>query len=546
MKIYQALFNQLPKFLLCILFFLPVQTYAAQLCITVPSADTSTVSYDDNIKLYSFDGTEIAANIFLPKTPPPANGYPAIIFVNSWAIEEHQYVVQAVKYASRGYAVFSYSARGWGCSTGVVDTIGNKDVKDTSAVIDYLLSNYPVDINNIGISGISYGGGISLRAAANDTRIKTAVAMSTPTDLTKALYGQDTLRLIWGGILTLSGELLSNLDPIVSTHYFNIMFNTNVAEAISWANARSPASEISKINARGVPIYISNNLGDNMFQPNAIIEYFEKLTGPKRLDLNQGTHATFEAPGLLGLKNYTWTNTADWFDYWLKGINTGIMNKPSVTMLSENTHRRSEYQTLPIPEQQTKRLYLKPQSVFSAGQLSTSSYRNWYSRYNTFYSGIDSGANTGIPAVSELLSGFTKLPVYHYLPFTNKAHGIVHRSGSLSNGLSVRGISKLSLNITPSVKDFTLVAYLYDVDKHNMGKLITHAPISIRNAARFRSRQVDLDFTAAAYDIPPGNRLGLIVDTQDLLYSPATLFPFSVTVNYSKSKKSFLTVPYVN
>ena len=539
------LLTQILKLLLFTLILFSAPTYAAQLCVTVPPADTSTVSYDDDIKVQSFDGVEIAANIFLPKSNPPSQGFPAIIFVNSWAIEEHQYVVQAVKFASKGYAVFSYSARGWGCSTGVVDTIGDNDIKDTSAVIDYLVNNYPVDASNIGISGISYGGGISLRGAANDARIKTAVVMSTPTDLVEALYGQDTLRLVWGGILTLSGQLLSNLDPIVPEHYFNIMFNRNVSNALSWAARRSPISDVDKINARGTPIYIANSLGDNLFQPNAIIDFFEKLTVPKRLDLNQGTHATFELPGLIGLQNYAWINAHDWFDFWLKGVNTGIMNKAPVTMLSENTHQRSEYQSWPIPQAQTKKLHLKPQSIFSMGELSSSRYNKWYGRSNRFYSGIDSGASTGIPAISELVSGYTKLPIYHYLPFTNKNHAIVHKSSALRNGLSIRGVSKLSLNITPTNKDMSLIAYLYDVDKNNVAKLITHAPISIRNARRHRSTQVNLDFIAAAYDIPRGNSLALVVDTQDLLYSPATLFPFSVKVNYSRSKDSFLTVPFV-
>ena len=169
---------------------------------------------DDDIIISATDGVEIAANIFVPNN---LSGLaPAVIFINSWGLNEYEYLQQAADLAEKGYIVLSYSTRGFGQSGGVIATAGPQDVSDLSAVIDFLLANYPVDPQAIGSAGISYGSGISLLGAAFDSRIKAVSAMSSWGSLTDALYGNSTPRLVWGELLTLSGQLIGNLDPIGS------------------------------------------------------------------------------------------------------------------------------------------------------------------------------------------------------------------------------------------------------------------------------------------------------------------------------------------
>ena len=50
-----------------------------------------------------------------------------------------------------------------------------------------------------------------------------------------------------------------------------------------------------------MPIYLANNFSDYLFHPESGQLGYESLTGPKRLDLNQGTHASGEGFGLIGL-----------------------------------------------------------------------------------------------------------------------------------------------------------------------------------------------------------------------------------------------------
>ena len=164
-------------------------------------------SYDEFISFNSADGTTIEGNLFLPSTNDPNAKFPAIVFINSWSLEEHEYIVQAAKFAKKGYIVLSYSTRGFGKSGGQINVAGPKDMQDLSAALDFLEANTAVDVNNIGAAGISYGAGISLLGLATESRIKTAVPMSGWANLVDSLYGGQSPRLVWGGGVAGSGRL---------------------------------------------------------------------------------------------------------------------------------------------------------------------------------------------------------------------------------------------------------------------------------------------------------------------------------------------------
>lgn len=515
----------------------------AQLCFSVPLPANADYHYDANLTVQSADGTQIAGNVFTPSAEAPAAGYPAIIFVNSWVLDEHEYLVQAAKFARRGYVVLSYSARGWGCSGGEVSVLSDGDMMDVTAIVDYLAARGDVDLANIGISGISYGSGISLKGLALEPRIKTAVAMSSWGSLGEALYGNDTPRLFWGSFLTLSGLITANLSDEVPSNYADLLAHRNIDQVLAWADHRSPMTFIDLINERQAPVYIANSFGDNLFQPNNILKFFSALTGPKRIDLNQGTHASAEGFGLIGLENETWNNTLDWFDYWLKGEATGIMQKPAVNLRTDLLYAAEGYSHWPPAESHERTFYLGHRGLIGQGSLRDSPYKPWWPNSDSILSGIDSGASTGIPAVSALLDGHTGIPVLWPLGLTNRVNGIVFQTERQLWPMKIRGNPRLSLELTPSYARMQLVAYLYDVDSWGTGKLITHAPVTLYNAKAGKRQTVEFELVTTAYDVPAGHKLAVALDTFDLLYAVPTLVPYSVTFNYSSAYQSTLVVP---
>lgn len=536
-------------------FFFGPLTWAAD-CAQWQIPNTERYQFE-NIELISQDSTHISANVFTPLQDSPVAGFPAIIFINSWSLNEYEYVLQAKEFAEKGYAVLSYSTRGFGCSGGVVDVASSNDMADLRAAVDYLHSRTDVDHQNLGVSGISYGAGISLIGLAQDARIKTAVAMSTWASLEQALYGQETARLFWGFLLTQSGKLSGNLSPEVEQNFQSLLRNENIDYIRQWSAERSPLHYINLVNERQAPVFIANNLGDNLFQANSVIQYYKQLQGPKRLELNQGTHVSGEGLGLFGVENYTWNNVHKWFDFWLKSqvqSPDGLANfeTESVSILTDLNYQREEYHYFPdeSPKATNIRFYMEPRGWFSRGKLTTER-NDIRPTTNRIYSGLDSGASTGIPVLSALLDGHFRLPVHFPIALLNRANGIAFQSERLSESMKIRGIPKLHLQIKSSFRFLHVVAYLYDVDKNGIGTLITHAPLSRHDLDLYQTESqqegaLQMELVATAYDVAEGHRLALVLDTYDLLYDVPTFLPYQLSLHFGPGLESHLSFPVIH
>ena len=526
---------------ICIAFTLMV---AIVLASSVFAADEACPYFSDAVTFTSADGTQLAGNVFIPQATTPDETFPAIIFINSWAMEEHEYLVQAALFASEGYIVLSYSARGWGLSGGLIDVAKPADVQDLSAAIDWLEANTPVDMNNIGAAGMSYGAGISLLGIADEPRLKTVASMSGWGSLNRALYEQETPSLVWGAILT-ALAYIGRPDPAIAEGFADLLLQQNIPAIMALNDLSSPIKYVSKINARQAPVYFSNNWDDDLFKPNSILDMFSQLTGPKHLDLNQGIHISAELPGLLGLDNYTWNNVHDWFDYWLKGVNNGFMSQPAVTMEVKHTSQTVTFASWPSSTVKTKTFYLGPRALNLSlkGTLNTSANSKSYT--DVILSGLDTLATSGrVPVIDQLLEPV--VPIAVPIPAISVINGIVYQSAALSSGIKLRGIPKLNIWITPSRAQAELVVYLYDVNSLGIGTLITHGPVSLHSATPGKAIQLAMELSATAWNVAAGHKLAIAIDTYDPLYSVPTLSLYTVKFPLSSAKQSVLTLQYVN
>ncbi|SFC60307.1 alpha/beta fold hydrolase [Pseudoalteromonas denitrificans] len=494
---------------------------------------------NDDIIITAQDGINLHANIFVPTSG--LDYYPTIIFINSWGLDEYEYLTEAAKFAEQGYIVLSYSTRGFGNSGGKIATAGEQDINDVSAVIDYLLANYPVDESNIGLAGVSYGSGISLLSAAHEPRINAVAAMSTWGSLTESLYGHQSPRLIWGALLTGLGYLTGDPSDEIAKNYIGLLKQERIAEITQWANQRSPLNYIDKLNQNAVPIYLSNNFGDNLFQPNSVLKLYKALTGPKLLDLNQGTHAVGEVLGMGKAQHHVWKNVHAWFDHWLKGEQNGITNKKPVEM-EIKFGEYEQFDNWPSADISQTTLYLHEKELDGDGDMKTTPYSPWWPKTDTIYSGLDTLASTGIPLISYMTEDYLDLPIISSMPLISTVNAIRWESDWLEEKMYLRGISKIHLNVTPSKSDALLVAYLYDVNWAGIGTLITHAPYTILNATPNETIEIDIDLVATAYDVPQGHYLALVIDTADILYSSPTTDLYKIKVNYENKINNTLTL----
>jgi hypothetical protein len=81
---------------------------------------------------------------------------------------------------------------------------------------------------------------------------------------------------------------------------------------------------------------MANAWGDSFFPPNQLVDFYGRLTGPKRLEFRPGDHVIAELTGIFGLDNEVWTGVHRWFDQYLAGVDTGITTEPPVLIRPYN------------------------------------------------------------------------------------------------------------------------------------------------------------------------------------------------------------------
>ncbi|MFF1692622.1 alpha/beta fold hydrolase [Streptomyces sp. NPDC058257] len=470
-------------------------------------------------------GTILKANVFTPKGAKADSEFPAIVLPTSWAMPQIEYVAQAQQLANSGYVVVSYNSRGFWQSGGEIETGGPKDVADASKVIDWTLENTPADPEKIGMGGVSYGAGISLLAAGHDKRIKAVAALSGWGDLIDSIYSGRTQHQQAAGLLGGAGVLTGRPGPELQQTLKDFLgSNLNKEdEMIAWGRKRSPATYIDRINKNGAAVMLGNAWGDTIFPPNQYAEFYERLTGPKRLEFRPGDHATSELTGLFGLPNDTWTSTRRWFDHYLKGERNGVEDEQPVQLKSRSTGGYEGY-----PD--WKSVGAAKRKIDLAGST-------------TIRANVDSGANGGTVLLSNTLDQFLKIPPVASVPLLPRRYAGVWQSEKYDKAQQVRGTAKLHTTLTSTKESGTLVAYLYDVGPLGLGKLVSNAPYTFHGKTPGRPFGVDLELFSTAYDVPAGHKLALVVDTVDPLYIEHNPSGAQLTFSSPASDPSYVSVP---
>ncbi|MDK9494980.1 acyl esterase [Streptomyces katrae] len=501
----------------------PHQAQAAPADATSQAGTSSQVRFHD---IPGSGGITLKGNVFTPAGAEPGRKYPLIVLPTSWGMPQIEYIAQAKQLADSGYVVVSYTSRGFWLSGGQIETAGPPDIADVSAVIDWALANAPADPGRIGLGGVSYGAGISLLASAHDPRVKAVVALSGWADLIESIYSGRTQHLQAAGMLGAAGYLTGRPGPELQQILGDFLGSKleNEQAMIEWGRKRSASAQVDRINANGAAIMLGNAWGDTIFPPNQYAGFFEKLTGPKRLEFRPGDHATAEATGLLGLPNDTWTNAHRWFDRYLKGERNGVDTEAPVQIKSRSTEGYEGYADW--------------KSVGSGGTeklpLADSEH---------VWANADSGANGGILFLSSVLDQFAKAPPAASIPLLPRAFAAVWQSPRYEQERRIRGTVRLHTTVTPTKGDGTFVAYLYDVGPLGIGKLVSNAPYTFHGKTPGQSFGVDLDLFSTAYDVPEGHRLALVVDTVDPLYIEHNPAGAQLTFSSPRTDPSYVSVP---
>jgi predicted acyl esterase len=485
----------------------------------------------------TWDGYKLDVDVYSPSN---GGNFPLVIFSPSWSIGKIEYMIPATIMAKKGYVAVSYSARGRFKSTGIVNVGEENDMRDVSSIIDFVLANYPVNGEKIGMSGISMGGERSLTIPIYEKRIKAVAALSCTANYHENLYKQNTPN---------KAHAFTGEPTIFADAINNLINGSDISDTIRWMEFLSPATHLDDYNSLTRPpsIYISNAYDDSLMDNNSLLEFFKDLDFPEKvIDLNDGKHAFPVGIGCVGLPERTWTKVYKWFDYYLKGIPSDIIERVQKTKIGfqiKGSGERLYFDSWPPKEIWHQNLYLHPRKDCPTNSDSMKSGMNVFpyksDAVDMIYSGTGSAANLG---PYDDLSEINLSPVTANIDKLNGRYALVYETIPFCLETIVAGIPKLSLSVTPSMPDAQIIAYVYDVDKDGKGTLLTHSAWTLRDAKPEKRVRLNFDFTALACRIPKSHKLALVLDT----YDPRFGFPErpAYTVGISYDDRPTLKMPY--
>ncbi|MFD4155161.1 CocE/NonD family hydrolase C-terminal non-catalytic domain-containing protein [Streptomyces hydrogenans] len=486
--------------------------------------------------------------------------------------------------ALRGYHVLAYTPRGLGIpglpttSEGYVDVAGPHDVADGSTVVDFGIERFAPAVT--GFLGESYGSGISQLVAAHDERVAVVVALSTWGNLATSLYENRTRHLaaVKALIGFTGGPVEEKFDEENRRILDDFLNDRNLDAVVRWAERRSPETYTDLTDDHGTPTFFSNTWHESLFAVNEAVDAFDRLRVPKRLNLWIGDHAAPEGAGLLGTAPGAPDPVLDeayaWLDHHLKGERNGVEEWDEVcgqvmfTYVTEPatdpvTGRPTGARRIVEPAVRESRPTWRDVTVghevlgltgegaggtdgrlVPAGEdAATTGWRR------TFLAGVDTEATAMGEPLRTGQAEWRGNPKIYDIRKIDRRHALAWTTAPLVPadggpvGRRVRGVPRLRLTVRSTVSAAGLIAHLFDVAEDDTARIITHEPLNAYDLTPDRDTTVTWRLQAAAYDVPAGHRLMLVVDSKDPLYGDASVTWTQTELGSPTEAESFLELP---
>ncbi len=328
------------------------------------------------------DGTTLAARIWLPEDAEQ-NPVPAILEYLPYRKRDGTYERDALTYpwlAGHGYAGVRVDIRGSGESDGLLsDEYAQQEQDDALEIIAWLAAQ-PWCSGAVGMMGISWGGFNGLQVAARRPPALKAIVTICSTDDRYAddvhYMGGAKLNAGFGWASFFFGAMCHPPDPALVGDRWRAMWLERLANVplfleIWTRHQRRDAywrhgSVCEDYAAIQCPVYAVGGWTDGY--SNAIPRLLERLAVPRKGLIGPWAHAYphFALPGpQIGFLQ----DMLRWWDHWLKGAETGVMDEPMVrAWMTDSVKPATYHETLPgrwvaepswpPPESKSHRLFL--------------------------------------------------------------------------------------------------------------------------------------------------------------------------------------------
>lgn len=306
------------------------------------------------------DDIQIDCTLFLPATPPPSDGFPVIIPIHGGGGNKgHVTNEWRDLLINENYAVFCYTTRGCDASGGDQDDLElTRRRADLIYIVDWLREECrrrgTMDPDNIAIIGRSGGGLHGWIAAGFQLPVKTVVVGNTcPTSL---VYNNCLIRF-WAQLYANPnthrrfGDFIQPLSRLYQSG--------DVAALASQPHRTYIRNNLKKIT---IPVYYQTAWLDQAYLSHWGLDAFSELTTVKKLYIGTGGHGS---QSVREVWDWRREQTIRWLDYWLKGIDTGIMDEPVVSYAEDTDWSVRYSDTFPPQNTRYKNWFIAPDLALS-------------------------------------------------------------------------------------------------------------------------------------------------------------------------------------
>ncbi|MFJ8404176.1 alpha/beta fold hydrolase [Streptomyces microflavus] len=509
-------------------------------------------------------GVEIDTSYF---TAGGSGKRPAVLIGHGFGGSKNDVRAQAEKLAADGYAVLTWSARGFGKSGGAI-SLNDPDgeVKDVSGLIDWLAGRPEVELDKkgdprVGLTGASYGGAVSLLAAGHDQRVDAIAPVITYWNLADALFPDGVFKKLWAGIFVTSGGGCEKFEKKLCEMYERVAVSGKPdAAATELLTERSPSAVADRIK---VPSLLVQGQSDSLFplgHADAMQKAISANGAPVSVDWISGGHdggdsETVRVEGRVG----------SWFDRYLKeetGTDTGPAFRVTRTGGIDSTDgaalkRGASSDTYPGLRSGGREIPLRATGGggASAGTGSGTGAETGAGAETEAGAGTGTGSGTAtkptgsaetfrnpagavppaisaVPGVGGGLSQLSSLGVGLSLDFPGQFGRF--ESAPLATSVHVTGTPTVRVNVKEAAgQDAVLFGKVYDVSPDGRQQVLPSQLVApYRITPDQQGKPIELALPAVDHEFDAGHRMRLVFSATDLGYaSPAEPATYTVTAD---------------
>ncbi len=413
------------------------------------------------------DGVTLAANVYRPEGPGP---FPVVLLRTPYIKDNAREPLTAQKYVEAGYAYVDQDVRGKGHSKGVYKAFAT-DIEDGYDTVEWI-AKQTWSTGKIGIMGTSALGITSNLAAMSGAPHLTAAYVTwAPYEQMKNTYPGGVLKdadtVGWSrgqgvdeaGLAAITGNALDSRDYAKNS----VLTNRKYIHIPEWQN--SAWYDIFNDGNRYFT-YLQND-GSKGARGNQKLTIAAAGHGGLQGDIEYPQQKDLRGPN----------DEMRWWDYWLKGVDTGIMDEPPVTYLMMAAGRKGH------PSDLTR--------VIKAA--------NWppASRETRFYLAPDFALSTKAPAIADAKQSYKDDPAnpvksvgganltqaagpMDQRAIPKRADYLRFESPVLTHSVAIAGHVSMELYAATDGLDTDFMAKLVDVYPDGYEAIVLDAPIRAR------------------------------------------------------------------